>query len=324
MQTPKRRYVAGIFTILVLALPVVGLWQRQAIFDLIRLHNYAPPAAISQLATDTTMQPSMRRMFYVYHPAIQDKTAFNNSCRDNEQTIVLGCYVNTKGIYLLDVTDARLTGVEQVTAAHEGLHAAYERLSSAERKRIDKLTGDYFATTTDQRLKDTIELYKKQDPGVVPNELHSILGTEVRTLPAELETYYRQYFSDRSKVVAYSEQYEKAFTERKNQIEAYDTQLAGLKKQIESLQVSLTAQSTSLSPERDRLNGLRSSGQTTAYNAAVPGFNQQVNSYNTNVDKLSVLISEYNDLVAKRNAIASEESELVKAIDSRTSVPARQ
>ncbi|MDB5182872.1 MAG: hypothetical protein JWO47_656 [Candidatus Saccharibacteria bacterium] len=324
MQKRKHRYLAGIFTLLLLAIPVVGLLEHQAVFDAIRLHGYTAPDSISQLATDTAMQPSMRRLFYVYHPAIEDKTDFNKSCRDNEQTIVLGCYVDTRGIYLLNVTDSRLTGVEQVTAAHETLHAAYARLSTTERKRVDKLTADYFANATDQRLKDTIELYKKQDPSVVPNELHSILGTEVRTLPAELETYYKQYFSDRSKVVDFSEQYEKAFTERKNQIVAYDAQLSSLKEQIDSLQTSLTAQASSLSAERERLSGLRSSGQVAAYNAAVPGFNQQVNKYNQDIDTLSDIISEYNDIVPKRNAIAEQESDLVKAIDSRSSVPAHQ
>lgn len=324
MQKHKHRYAAGVITTLILAIPIIGLWQRQAIFDQIRLYGYVAPDSISQLATDTGMVASMRRLFYVYHPAIEDKTAFNKACRENEQTIVLGCYVNGQGIYLLDVTDSRLNGVEQVTAAHESLHAAYARLSSSERKKVDAMTSAYFATATDQRLKDTIELYKKQNSSVVPNELHSILGTEERVLPAELETYYSRYFSDRSKVVSFSEQYEKAFTERKNQIVAYDAQLSALIEQIDGLQASLTAQASSLSNERARLSGLKSSGQISAYNAAVPGYNAKVNKYNDDIDNLSNVITEYNDIVPKRNAIASEESDLVQAIDSRSTVPARQ
>lgn len=319
-----RKITSFIITIVILAVPVLGFWQRHAIFDLYRLHGYVAPSEVVQLATDTSMLPSMRRLFYVYHPALEEKTGFNAACRDNEQTIVLGCYVDSQGIYLLNVTDARLTGVEQVTAAHESLHAAYERLSQSERTKVDAMTASYYATVTDQRLKDTIDLYKKQDTRVVPNELHSILGTEVRTLPDELEQYYKRYFADRSKVVSFSEQYEKAFTERKNQIVAYDAQLNALKAQITTMQNTLTSEANKLSSERERLSSLKSSGQTSAYNDAVPGYNAKVNTYNTDIDSLSGYISEYNDIVPKRNAIASEESDLVKAIDSRSSVPARQ
>ena len=198
-----RRLTNAFATLVILAVPSVGYLQRQAFFDEFRLHGYVASSDISQLATDTSMLPSMRRLFYIYHPELQEKVAFNSSCRDNEQTIVLGCYVDTRGIYLLNVTDSRLTGVEQVTAAHETLHAAYARLSQNEQKKVDAMTMSYYATVTDQRLKDTIELYKKQDTRIVPNELHSILGTEVRTLPGDLEQYYKRYFADRSKVVSF-------------------------------------------------------------------------------------------------------------------------
>jgi uncharacterized protein YdaU (DUF1376 family) len=320
----RRRFWRLIITLLVIGIPILGLWQREYIFDQVRLHGYVPSSTVVKLADDTAMQPSMRKLFYVYHPSVEEKTAFNSSCRRDELTIVLGCYVEGQGIYLLSVTDSRLSGVEQVTAAHETLHAAYARLSSKERKRVDAMTSAYFATTTNQRLKDTIELYKKQDASVVPNELHSILGTEIRQLPGDLENYYKQYFSDRLKVVGFSEQYEQAFTARKNQIASYDTQLNSLKDQINNLQASLEAQSLALANERAGLNQLKASGQFEAYNAAIPGFNKRVSTYNQGVDTITSLIDQYNGIAAARNALASEELELVQAIDSRSTVPARQ
>lgn len=320
----KRTYFSLLVTLLLVSAPIAGIWQRQALYDAVRLHGYVAPYEVSQLATDSGMAPSTRRLFYVYHPSIEEKAGFNKSCRDNEQTIVLGCYVDNKGIYMLRVTDERLAGVEQVTAVHETLHAAYARLSKKERKRVDAMTATYFASTTDQRLKDTVVLYEKQDPSVVPNELHSIIGTEERVLPEPLEQYYKQYFTDRSKVVTYSELYEKAFTERKNQIVAFDTELSSLKVQIDTLQSTLLSQSTEIGAERERLSGLKSSGQTSAFNIAIPAYNSRINKYNVDIDTLSSLIARYNYIVPKRNAIASEESDLVNAIDSRSSVPARQ
>lgn len=313
-----------IIVLVILAVPLVAYAERQSVFDMYRLYGYTAPAEVSQLATDTTMLSSTRRLFYVYHPSIEDKVAFNSHCRSDEQTIVLGCYVDRQGIYLLQVTDTRLDGVEQVTAAHETLHAAYARLGGRERKKVDAMTTAAFASLDDQRVKDTIELYRQKDPSVVPNELHSILGTEVQTLPADLENYYKRYFADRSKIVAYSEQYEQAFTARKNQISDYDAQLAGLKDQIGKLQASLITTAASLQAQRSHMDSLKSSNQIAAYNAAVPGYNAKVKSYNADIDNLSSLVDQYNDIVPKRNAIASEEQDLVQAIDSRSSVPARQ
>ena len=292
-------------------------------FDEWRLYNYQAPAAIVKLADNTTMVQSMRRLFYVYHPEIENKTDFNAHCRDDEQTIVLGCYVDGKGIYIFDVTDDRLAGIEEVTAAHEALHAVYERLSSSERKKVDAMTAAAFAQLSDQGIKDRIELYRKQDPKVVPNELHSILGTEDANLPTDLETYYQQYFSNRAKIVAYAAAYSGAFTDRKNQIAAYDAELSSLKTQINKLQSQLTSEQNGLETRRSQLDSLRSSGQTSAYNAAVPGYNAQVVTYNNHINQLSDLIDEYNSIVPKRNELATEEESLVKAIDSRD-VPSKQ
>ena len=313
-----------VLTFVFLSLPIVGFTQRMALFDWWRLQNYTAPEIVDKLATDTTMVDSMRRLFYVYRPSVEDKTTFNQSCRENEQTIVLGCYVEGRGIHLLDITDSRLNGVEEVTAAHEALHAAYGRLSTSERRNVDAMTLAAFAAVTNQRIKDTVEQYRKQDAGIVPNELHSILGTEVRTLPAELDAYYARYFTDRSKVVGFSEQYEQAFTDRKNQIIAFDAQLASIKEQIAALQNTLASSAASLERERIQLDKDRSSGNIAAYNEGVAPYNRHVALYNQQIDQLTAFVDQYNDIVLKRNAIASEEQELTKSIDSRETVPGKQ
>jgi hypothetical protein len=305
--------LSAIFLLAVLT----GLWQRQAIYDWVRLRNYLPPQQIVALADATTMNASGRHIFYVYHPSLDDKSAFNEHCTNTESSIVLGCYVQNQGIYIFDVNDPRLNGIEEVTAAHEMLHAAYDRLSGKERERIDALTAQAFSSLSDQRLNDTVERYRERDATVVPNELHSILGTEVRNLPPELEDYYKRYFDDRSKVVALSEQYQQAFTERQNKIDEYDAQLKSLQQQIDQIQASLDKQEDELEAERRRLDGLKSRNQIEAYNASVPGFNEVVRRYNADVAKARNLIDQYNQIVAARNSLAIEENELIKAIDSR-------
>lgn len=313
----KRLRVTGLVAFVIVLAAAGLLWlNRWNIYDELRLRSYQAPLAVAQLATDTTMNDHTRRLFYVYHPELEDKTAFVQSCKSAEKTIVLGCYVPAQGIYLSNITDPRLAGVVQVTAAHETLHAAYDRLSPSERTKVDAMLNTAYGKVTDKRIKDTIDAYRK-DGADITNELHSIMGTEVRDLSPDLEAYYAKYFKDRKAIVAYSEKYEQAFAERQNVVANYDQQLASIKKQIDNAEASLTSQEATLKTDRARLDGLLSAKKYDAYNAGVPGFNAEVNAYNLNVRKIRTLIDQYNDVVNKRNAVALEESELVKAIDSR-------
>lgn len=301
-----------------LAVTAVAYLNLRAILDWVALYNYAAPTAVAQLATEDTMSADARRIFYVNKPALQGKTQFKDCQTAAEKTIVLGCYHgNQQGIYILTVDDARLDGVEQVTAAHEMLHAAYERLSGKERADIDRQLRQYFNNDLkDERVRATIENYRSFEPNELTNEMHSILGTEVGNLPAPLEKYYSRYFGDRSKVVGFAAQYQAEFTSRQDKIKAYDTQLETLKAQIDSQQKSLEEREKDLDSSSRQLQALRSSGDTQGYNAGVPGFNAKVNAYNVEVRQVKAAIEQYNQLVSDRNAIVLEAQELSNEIDS--------
>jgi hypothetical protein len=318
MRLTKRAFSIAT-TVLVLVSPLVIWSQRQNIYDWSRLRNYHPSAEIESLVVSTTMNDYGKRLFYVNHPILESKEAFNAHCSDSEKTVVLGCYISHQGIYLYNVTDKRLDGVKEVTAAHEMLHAAYDRLPGDERQRLDNLLTDTFSKLDNARIKKTIESYRQKDPSVVPNELHSILGTEVRELPKELEDYYRQYFTSRVQVVTMSEGYEKAFTEQQDKIAAYDAQLAALKSQIDANQSQLNTIAAELKSDHAQLQALLNAKKYDEYNAAIPAYNTKVRSYNSLVRATQSLIDQYNNLVKVRNAAAMEENELIKAIDSRPS-----
>ncbi len=230
-----RNVLSWLVIILIIGAGIFALTNFQAITDYFRLRDYDPPQRIEQLADKTTMLESTRRIFYINHPKLSDKAEFNGECRTTEESIILGCYVANRGIFLLDVKEPKLNGVVEVTAAHETLHAQYERLNSKEREKIDRLTSEFFEkNVSSERLKKTIENYRKKDSSIVPNELHSILGTEVRDLSPELEEYYKRYFSDRKKIVEFSEQYEQAFLDLEQQANSIESQLSSLKTQIDT------------------------------------------------------------------------------------------
>jgi DNA repair exonuclease SbcCD ATPase subunit len=198
------------------------------------------------------------------------------------------------------------------------LHAAYDRLSSKDRNYIDGLLQNYFDTQLhDQRIIDTINSYRQSEPNDVVNEMHSVFGTEIASLPPPLEQYYKRYFNNRQAITVFAANYQAEFTSRSDQIKADDAQLAQLKVQIDTQERSLQSQLTQINSDRARLDSLRGSGQISQYNAGVASFNAEVNAYNNGVEKLRSDIVAYNQLVAARNSIANELSSLSKSLDTR-------
>lgn len=296
------------------------------ISDWFRLRNYQPDASILAIADATSMTDKARHMFFINHPELQDKESFHQSCPQyDEQTIVIGCYqAGQRGIFVLKVDDERLNGVEEVTAAHEMLHAAYERLSDKEQGRVDGLLQAYADDgLKNERIITALKGYEKSEPGQQYNEMHSMFGTEINDLPADLHEYYAQYFDDRSKVVAAADAYQAAFTSRQASIAEYDAQLETLNNNIKTNTKTLGNQADAIDDSRRQLETQRQSGNIEAYNNGVVPFNNQVNAYNTLLSTTRQQISQYNALVEKRNAIAAQTVELQKAIDS-SSLPGSQ
>lgn len=321
MKKPKPRQGLGWLITIIVIIVAVGLsWlNRYNIYDEYRLYNYNPPATIVTLANQTTMTPYARKLFYVYHPTIEGAKAFNQDCNVTEQAIVLGCTAINKGIWLYNVQDPQLNGVEQVTAAHEMLHVAYSRLSPSKLKYINNLVVSTYnkLAPTDPLLKSEYNSYlKTEGQGAVDNELHSVLGTEVSVLPPALENYYKTYFTNRQAIVNYADQYEDVFTQRQKSVSTDDQQLATWQQQISSNEQTLQTKYQTIQSAQAQLNSLKNSGQISEYNSQIDSYNQSVDSYNSLVDQTKTLISNYNQLVTTRNAIAVQEDDLIKSISS--------
>jgi uncharacterized protein YukE len=293
--------------------------NAQSIEDWYRLRGYAPPAEISAIASQDTMTDYSRHILNVTHPVLEnDGQRFRQECSQAEQTIVLGCYhsgvsfmASENALFIYNVKDERLHGVQQVTTAHEMLHAAYDRLSTKEKNRIDAMLQDFYNKDVhDQRVIGTINAYKQSEPNDVVNEMHSIFGTEIANLPAPLENYYKKYFVNRAAVVAFANTYEGEFTSRTNQIKADDQQLTQLRQQINDQEQQLQSQLSGLEADRARV-------EQSNDGAAISQYNARISAYNAGVRKLQNDIATYNRLVDERNGVASELRSLQGSLDSR-------
>lgn len=315
---PKRR-LSTLFLVVLFVGACLGIWQAQAIEDWYRLQGYDAPDKVAQLADDTTMTDYARKLYYINRPELITKASFATYCpAGTEQTVVLGCYTSgDRGIFLLDVENDELDGVEQVTAAHEMLHAAYERLSGSERQKIDGLLEDFYANgLNNNTVKDVVDSYKQSEPDHLADEMHSIFATQVKELPVELERHYNRYFTNRQTVVNYYLEYEAAFTSRQKRIEGYDAQLTAWKSEIDLRDKEIKDSRDELQRKNEQLNLYRSNGRYDAYNAGVDEYNALVASYNAKLKALQSLISKYNATVEMRNDIAFEERALVQAISA--------
>lgn len=297
----------------------VALSNRQGIMDWYKLRGYSAPADIAAIADQSAMSSYARSLFYINHPQILAGEDFRAKCPiGGEKTIVLGCYHgNDSGIFLYQVSEARLNGVVQTTAAHEMLHAGYERLRPAERDKINRALESYYATKlSDQRIKDTIEAYRQDDASVVDNEMHSIFATEVADLPEELETYYDRYFTDRRIVVGLAAHYQEEFTSRRTQAAAYDAELKEMKQQIEASQSRISSMKNQLDAQDEEMQILKES-DVDRFNRMVGAYNGLVERYNALLSQTHEVIDEYNAIVEKRNALALEEQGLVDALSGK-------
>ena len=292
-----------------LSLAIILVSQSRNISDWYKLSNYKAPASIASLVSQDTFTPYATKLFYINHPKILDRSTFSQKCPNNggETSTILGCYFFIqRGIYLFQVSDPALNGVEQVTAAHEMLHGAWDRLSESKKAEIGAQLLDYYNNHLDnQTIKDQISIYKKTEPNALVNEMHSVFGTEIGKLPSSLETYYSQYFTDRQKIVGFWDSYQQVFINYKDQITTQDNQLKSLESQIVYNLADLKTQEATIAEQRSSLNNLMNSNQVSQYYSMLPRFNAQVVQYNSLVSSTNDMISQYHSQEKVRNDVAT-------------------
>ncbi len=321
----SRRSLPGrlLSLIFVMAMLVAGVWailNRQLIFDQITVWQFQPDQAVSALADEAGMNDRGRFLFYASRPELNNAVDFNNNCQAREsQSIVLGCYASGR-IFIFKVTDERISGVKTVTAAHEMLHAAYERLSDNERTKLDQLLETEFAKTTDPDILDLVKLYDKTEPGERWNELHSIFGTEVADLPPELETYYARYFADRSQVVAAYSNYHQIFADLKARAMELQNQLTTKKTVIDNKTTEYNTKLAQLDADVKTFNqkaamqgGFASQSEFNSTRAALLARQTALTALGNSIN---ALVDEYNQAVVDLNALGVEMDTLNQNLDS--------
>jgi hypothetical protein len=313
-----KRLKRYLLTAMMIAVAIIGIRFAREVEDWSKLLTYEPPPEIAKLATTTTMTDTARRLFYLNQPTIETTKSSLNLCKGSEQTIVLGCYVASKGIFLQAVTDPRLQGVMEVTAAHELLHAAYQRMSLFEQTQINQQLKALLSNLQNPRILKLVQTYRNQDLRSVDSELHSIFGTELRNLSPELEIHYRQYFTDRVSIVTLSERYEGVFTTLRSKAKTLSQQLRSQNFALEQLADRVKQEGKMVEVDRSNLRTAIVANPQGDYSSLVLAFNERVRNYNRIVIQLKAQTASYNQLVTERNSITQEEKSLFESLENKS------
>lgn len=307
---------------LLIGLVVAGviLLYGNRIVDAVLATRFVPNSQIASIRTTLQMTDEGNNLFYASQPVIESGEAFNTACETTERSqAILGCYTMRK-IYLFDITNDDLAGAEEVTAAHEVLHAAYERLNIFERPKVDKMLDDQY-----QKIKDKPDLvkivayYRQNEPDSVGNELHSILGTIEASLSPELEAYYARYFTDRSAIVAMNDTYSAVFDAVNARATELADQIAAMKPQVEQALSQYTADLDTLNADIATFNQQYEAGvykTQSAFNAARQALVVRVNALNARRNEINTTVAAYNAIIAEQNQLSVQVQTLNTSINA--------
>jgi len=287
---------SGLSTVLAIGVVFGGVYlvqNPQPIIDQVTVWQYEPTPAVLEHVERLSLTDHGRFLYYASQPSIESSTAFADHCpaHEGEEGFgILGCYrPATKLIYLYDVTDERLDGTEEIIAAHEMLHAAWDRIGDGERSRLTALLeAEYEKLSSDTAFSERMAIYARIEPGEHANELHSILGTEVAELSPELEEYYAQYFTDRASVTSLHAAANAVFVD--------------LKKRTDDLVAAMNALRTEIESDYAR------------YTAATDALNRDVTDFNSRTTATSA--EEFRKLEQERDELIRRKSELDALYDS--------
>jgi hypothetical protein len=273
------------------------------------------PDDVAAIARATGMSEQGELIYRASTPAVEDDDAFNQHC-SIEGGAVLGCYFEGN-VYVYAVTDARLAGTVEVTAAHEMLHAAYERLSPEEQDRIDGLVEEAIeAIPEDDPVYEDLALYPADQ---LADEWHSRLGTEFADLPPALEEHYAVYFDDRAKVVELNVQANAAFTELQGQIDALVAEIDALDPVLDARIAAYEASVDAYNADVDAFNARNDAGYYTTQAAFDRDRNALIargDAIDAEYAAIDAQIAYYNGLVEQLTALDEDYADLYSALDS--------
>lgn len=321
-QKKDKKGIVPLIAIVMILAGICVFFNRGVIFDAFSSMFYKPSDRVMEVINSIGLTKHGKLIFGASTPSLDEKDEFNEHCKSHDQDIsVLGCYTKNK-IYLYNINSEELNGVVESTAAHELLHAVWNRMDTSERGRIGKLLNDvYNDSRYHELLAEDLETYPELER---VEELHSRVGTEIAELPEELEKHYAKYFADQDKVVDYYDSYIEPFRVLSDEIDELSARLENLNTEIEEKTANYYKKAEELSSKIDEFNRCANTAgcfvlDSTFYATRNELLNEQSAMEDT-FNEINGLIEEYNNLVAEYNDNVLRGENLERIINSNAEV----
>lgn len=305
------------------------LLNRQYVLDQLSVWSYTPSADVSTIGQRVQFTDKGKFVFYATNPAIAKQDDFNKECpRQETGSPILGCYTDDDHIYIYDLTNAKLDGMEEVTAAHEMLHAVWYRTSAADKEKITTELKAAYQKINDSELKTRMDYYERTEPGEFINELHSILGSERESLGEPLESYYGQFFNREALLKLhrqYSVVYNQLYARADELYSSMQTLSVTIKDRTTNYDATVTQLSADIASFNRRANNNDFSSQSqfnTERNALINRTNKldvERNAINKDIDTYNSYYNEYQD-ISKQIEVLNNSIDSFKQIDQAPSV----
>ena len=315
----RRIVVASSLTGVLLVGALLCFVFRTSLSDLAEGFFYHPSQAVVSIESRTGMTNTGKRVFHATSPEVVGSEDFNRACpRQEVGSPIVGCYTPNDAIYIYDVTAPKLDGIKDVTAAHELLHAVWNRMSGVERDRIGEELEAVYGTLHDEKLSERMAYYDRTEKGQRLNELHSIIGTEVASLSPELEQHYARYFN-RAKVLGLHSQYQSQYDTLEKRSNDLESQMKTLSDQIEADSKVYAAGVQTIEADIKVFNRKAQSGvfQTQSqFYSQRSVLMSRINALNNDRAAVNQKVVQYNTLLEEYNQVASRIQTLNTSLDS--------
>lgn len=302
-----------------------GAWAAanpRIVADRVTLLTTDLDATVAAYADRAGLSREGVELLHVSFARIVEPDRFDEFCSRDEPGIgVLGCYTLADGrIYLYDVENAELAALEPVVAAHEMLHAAWDRLTADEQDALAPLLEQAFAALGPQHeLVERIAAYEADDPGSRIPELYAIIGSEIADVPAELEAHYARYFADRSAVTALNAQVVAVFADLEQRLTSLSDELTALGARIDAEQAAYDVDAAALEADITAFNerAARPGGYTSqsVFLRDRDALIARQSELQARLDATNALVGEYNAGLDELEALNAEADELNRSIN---------
>ena len=319
-QNAKQHYLKWIVLFILAVIVIAIILNRAWIYDWFRGVTYRPTAEMVNIRDKLKLTGRGEFLFNATQPELNKADDFNANCRQDEgEVAVLGCYT-AGNMYVYNITDTKLDGIRELTAAHELLHAVWARMSNAEKEDLKPILQQVYQNNL-SALKDDVETYA-DDEWI--EEIFVRAGTEIKRLPDVLEKYYAEIFSDQDAVVDFYESYIAVFREIKMKMEGLASEIEVLR---DSINVKMAEYENIVNQLETDIAEFNSCAETVGCFVTEAEFNVRRNALvvreselNLLNDEINNMIDDYNLKVDEYNADALESRKLQNMINSKANI----